>query len=80
MSRAVGGSDSFYARFGFTWVRAVQALAYLQRHYVARVSTRDKQRCADALKAIWVPPLPGAVEPPPLPESVQLMQVVVDPA
>ena len=62
-----GGSETFYGRFGFSFVNAVQATPeYLQRHYVVRVSTQDKARCAKALEAIFAAPLPREVQMPPL--------------
>lgn len=60
----VGGSETFYGRFGFSFVRAIQATPeYLEKHYVVRLSERDKAQCAGALAGIWAPPQPGESEP-----------------
>ncbi len=60
-----GGSDTFYGRFGFKFVRAVQATPeYLEQHYVVSVSTQDTALCLNALKAVWTLPDPDDIEMP----------------
>ena len=50
-----GGSENFYGRFGFKFVHALQASPhYLQKHYLVKVSAKDKARCVATLHSLSV--------------------------
>lgn len=67
----VGGSETFYERFGFSFFRAIQVTPeYLQKHYVVRLSKLDRARCSAELAEIWTQPLLDGCELPPLSDSV----------
>lgn len=52
----VGGSESFYGRFGFRYIGAQQASPdYLQKTYYVRVSAEDASRCYAELKSLPFP-------------------------
>jgi predicted N-acetyltransferase YhbS len=50
MLSTTGGSERFYKRFGFKFIRALQPTpTYREDHYFAWVTSRDRARCAALL-------------------------------
>lgn len=65
MLTTVGGSETFYGRFGFFYVQSVAAEdGFESKHYVARLGTDTRQRCLAAPSRARLAPAPrGAVVP-----------------